>query len=99
MRSVRRLLAAFAVAAFVASPAFAVTNERVDEVDAEFADPMVDVLVLRPVGLVGLVLSSALWVPAELMTLCVNPTEWQLPVDHLLTPPARFVFVDPIGSH
>lgn len=99
MRSVRRFLAAFAVAALVASPAFAVTNERVDEVDAEFADPMVDVLVLRPLGLVGLMLSSALWVPAELMTVCVNPTEWKLPVDHLLTPPARFVFVDPIGSH
>jgi hypothetical protein len=99
MRPVRRFLAAFAVAALVAAPAAAVTNERVDEVDAEFAHPMVDVLVLRPVGLVGLVLSSVLWVPAEAMTLCVNPTEWKMPVDYLLTKPARFVFVDPIGSH
>jgi len=99
MRSVRRLLAAFAVATLVAGPASAVTKEGVDRVDSEFAPPMLDVLVLRPVGLVGLVLSSALWVPAELMTVCVNPTEWKLPVDYLLTKPARYVFSDPIGSH
>jgi hypothetical protein len=83
----------------VAAPAYAVNRQQVDKVDAEFAHPMVDVLVLRPVGLIGLMLSSMLWVPAELMTLAVNPTEWKLPVDHLLTKPARFVFVDPIGSH
>ena len=99
MRSVRRFLAAFAIAALVAAPASAVTNERVDRVDSEFAPPMLDVLVLRPVGLVGLALSSVLWVPAELMTICVNPTEWHVPVDHLLKKPARYVFVDPIGSH
>ena len=99
MRSVRRFLAAFAVATLVAAPASAVTSERVDRVDSEFAPPMLDVLVLRPIGLVGLALSSLLWVPAELMTVAVNPTEWKLPVDHLLTKPARYVFVDPIGSH
>jgi hypothetical protein len=99
MRSVRRFLAAFAVAALVAAPASAVTSSKVDNVDSEFAPPMLDVLVLRPVGLVGLALSSVLWVPAELMTVCVNPTEWKLPVDYLLTKPARYVFVDPIGSH
>ena len=99
MRSARRFLAAFAVAALAAAPAYAVTSERADHVDATFADPMVDVLVLRPVGLIGLMLSGALWVPAELMTMAVNPTEWKVPVDHLLTKPARFVFVDPIGSH
>jgi hypothetical protein len=99
MRSVRRFLAAFAIAALVAAPASAVTRERVDRVDAEFAHPMVDVLVVRPIGLIGLVLSSMIWVPAELMTLAVNPTEWYLPVHHLLAKPARFVCVDPIGSH
>jgi hypothetical protein len=99
MHSVRRLFAAFAVATLVAAPVSAVTKEGVDRVDSEFAPPMLDVLVLRPVGLVGLMLSSMLWVPAELMTVCVNPTEWKVPVDHLLTKPARYVFVDPIGSH
>lgn len=99
MRSVRRFLAAFALAALVASPAAAVTTQRVDKVDAEFAHPMMDVLVLRPVGLIGLAMSATLWVPAQLMTLAVNPTEWRLPVHHLLSKPAKFVFVDPIGSH
>ena len=99
MRCVRRFLAAFALVALVAAPASAVTNERVDKVDSAFAPPMMDVLVLRPVGLVGLAMSAVLWVPAQLMTLCVNPSEWKLPVDHLLARPARYVFVDPIGSH
>jgi hypothetical protein len=99
MRSVRRFLAAFAIAALVAAPASAVTNERVDRVDSAYADPMVDVLFLRPVGLIGLMLSAMLWVPAEALTLAVNPTQWKLPIDHLLTKPVRFVFVDPIGSH
>ena len=99
MRSIRCFLAAFAVVALVAGPASAVTNERVDHVESATAPPMMDVLVLRPVGLVGLALSGVLWVPAELLTVCINPTEWKLPVDHLLTKPARYVFVDPIGSH
>ena len=99
MRSIRRCLAAFAIAALVAAPASAVTRERIDRVEGARADPMLDVLFLRPVGLIGLMLSSAIWVPAEAMTLCVNPTQWKLPVQHLLTKPARFVFVDPIGSH
>src|SRR4029453_5070032 len=46
MRSIRRFLAAFAVAALVAAPAAAVTNERVDRVDSAYAHPMVDVLVI-----------------------------------------------------
>ena len=99
MRSVRRFLAAFTLAALVAAPASAVTNERVDAVDDGYAPPMMDVLVLRPVGLVGLALSAALWVPAQIMTLAINPSEWKMPVDYLLAKPARYVFVDPIGSH
>jgi hypothetical protein len=99
MRSVRRFLAAFALVALFAAPAAAVTSERADHLDAEAVHPMMDVLVLRPVGLIGLAMSAALWVPAQIITVCVNPTEWKLPVDHLLAKPARFVFVDPIGSH
>ena len=101
MRSIRHLLAAsaLAVAAFAAAPASATSDSSVGHVDAVYADPMFDALVLRPVGLVGLAMSSALWVPAELMTVAVNPTAWKMPVDHLLTKPARFVFVDPIGTH
>jgi hypothetical protein len=99
MRSVRRFLAAFALVALVAAPASAVTQVRADKIDSAYAPAMMDVLVLRPVGLIGLGLSAVLWVPAQVMTLAINPSEWQLPVDHLLANPARYVFVDPIGSH
>jgi len=99
MRSVRRFLAAFALVALVAAPASAVTEVKTDQVDSAFAPPMMDVLVLRPVGLIGLGLSAVLWVPAQVMTLAINPTEWRMPIHHLLAKPARYVFVDPIGSH
>ena len=99
MRSIRRFLAGFALVALFAAPASAVTNERVNGIGGQPAHPMVDVLMIRPIGLIGLMMSAALWVPAEAMTLCVNPTQWKLPVDHLLAKPARFVFVDPIGTH
>jgi hypothetical protein len=99
MRSVRRFLAAFALVALVAAPASAVTEVKTDQVDSAFAPPMMDVLVLRPVGLIGLGLSAILWVPAQVMTLAINPTEWRMPIHHLLAKPARYVFVDPIGSH
>ena len=99
MRSVRRFLAVTAVLALLAAPAAAVTDHKVSHVGNSNAPAMMDVLVLRPVGLVGLALSAVLWVPAEALTLCINPSEWKVPVDHLLTKPARYVFVDPIGSH
>ena len=99
MRSIRRFVAALALVALVAAPASAVTESNIDHHGSANAPPMMDVLVLRPVGLIGLCLSAVLWVPAELMTLAINPTEWKMPIDHLLTKPARFVFVDPIGSH
>ena len=99
MRSVRRFLAVTTFVALLAAPASAVTDHQVSHVGDSKAPPMMDLLVMRPVGLVGLALSAALWLPAELMTVCINPTEWKVPVDHLLTKPARFVFVDPIGSH
>jgi hypothetical protein len=99
MRSVRRFLAAFTLVALVAAPAAAVTESNVDHAGSSHAPAMMDVLVLRPVGLVGLGLSAVLWVPAQLMTLAINPSEWKMPVDHLLAKPARYVFVDPIGTH
>jgi hypothetical protein len=99
MRSVRRFLAALALVALVAAPASAVTESNIDHAGSSHAPPMMDVLVLRPVGLIGLGLSAVLWVPAQLMTLAINPSEWKVPVHHLLAKPARYVFVDPIGSH
>ena len=99
MRSVRRFFAVTTLFVLLAAPAAAVTDHKVNHVGDSNAPAMMDLLVLRPVGLIGLGMSAALWVPAELLTLCINPTEWKVPVDHLLTKPARYVFVDPIGSH
>jgi len=100
MRRIRVFAAALAAAAILlAPPAFAAQSSVVNHVEAEAASPMVDVLIYRPFGLLGLAASSVLFVPAALITLVVEPTSIDKPVEAFLEKPAKFVFVDPIGSH
>jgi hypothetical protein len=63
------------------------------------APPVFDLLIMRPLGLVGLGVSALLWVPAQAVTMATRPSEWEKPIDLMLKKPARFVFADPIGSH
>lgn len=101
--TIRRLAAALAVAGLLAAPGAAFAGSLSNsKLDAENSSPMIDALLLRPLGLVGLGLSAALWVPAQGVTMAVrwnDPKEWQKPVDVLLRGPYEFVFVDPLGSH
>jgi hypothetical protein len=100
MRRTRNLIAAFVVAAsMLAAPAVAGQSSSVNNIEAEASSPMVDVLIYRPLGLLGLAASTVLFIPAELVTLIVQPSAWHMPVEALLEKPAKFVFVDPIGTH
>ena len=73
MRLVSRFLAAAVVAALVAGPALA--EKQFSNVEASNASPMFDVLVMRPVGLIGLAFGALLWLPAAAMTAAVQPSE------------------------
>ena len=100
LRHLRTLLAALAVIAILAAPAtsaFAATN--VETIESEKAPAMVDLMLMRPLGLAFLVVSGAAWVPAELLTLMVRPQDRHKPVEYMLKGPATFVFVDPLGGH
>jgi len=100
LRHLRTLLAAFAVAGMLAVPAtsaFAASN--VELVENQKAPPMVDLLLMRPLGLVMLGASAALWVPAQTFTMMIRPKDYMKPIDALLKRPAKFVFVDPLGGH
>jgi hypothetical protein len=100
LRHLRTLLAALAVVGMLAVPAtsaFASTN--VELVENEKAPPMVDLFLMRPLGLVMLGASAALWVPAQAATMLIRPTDYRVPIDQLLVRPAKFVFVDPLGGH
>jgi hypothetical protein len=101
-RTVRHLAASLAVIALLvgsAGSAFASVELSGTKVEAENASGPFDMLIMRPLGLVGLALSAAFWVPAEAITLITRPREWEKPIDLMLKKPARFVFQDPIGSH
>jgi hypothetical protein len=97
MRFVSKLVAATAIAAVLASPVLA--EKQFSDVEASNASPMFDVLVMRPIGLIGLGVGALLWLPAAAMTAAVQPSEIYKPTDALIKKPYRYVFDDPIGSH
>mgnify|MGYP001820322210 FL=1 len=100
LRHFRTLLAALAVVGMLAAPAtsaFAASN--IETIENEKAPPMVDLLLMRPLGLAMLCVSAALWVPAQALTMAVRWEDRQKPVDYMLKGPAEFVFVDPLGEN
>ena len=97
MRLVSKFLAATVVAALIAGPALA--EKQFSNVEASNASPMFDVLVMRPVGLIGLGFGALLWLPAAAMSAAVQPSEVSKPTEMLIMKPYRYVFDDPIGSH
>ena len=61
--------------------------------------PAVDVLLLRPLGLVALASGVSLFIPAGAITLITRPAEIGEPYEWLVAGPARYVWKDPIGGH
>jgi hypothetical protein len=100
LRHLRILLAALAVIGMLAVPtttAFAASD--IEMIEAQNASPMVDLFLMRPLGLAMLAVSAALWVPAQAATMIIRPQDYQKPIDYMLKKPAKFVFVDPLGEH
>lgn len=60
---------------------------------------VLDVLLLRPAGILVFLSGSALFVPAALYTLVTRPTEIAKPFEALVVAPARYVWVDGLGEH
>jgi len=63
------------------------------------ASDMVDVLILRPLGLVALGAGTALFAVISPVMLIARPMELGKPFESLVVAPARYVWQDPIGSH
>lgn len=97
MRNVSKFLATVFAAALLASPAAA--GPQFTDVEGSHAGPMFDVLVMRPIGLIGLGVGALLWLPAAAMTAAVQPSEVSKPTELLLKKPYHYVFDDPIGTH
>lgn len=102
-RRVRQLLGAFCVLALLVSagaPAFA--SDRSMQAMMEGRDPVsptFDLLVLRPVGMLGLVGGFGLFVVTSPITLITRPHEIGTPWERMVVQPARYVWMDELGQH
>ena len=101
LRHFRTLLAALAVVGMLAAPATSAfaASSNIETIENEKAPPMVDLFLMRPLGLAALCVSAVFWVPAQALTMAVRWEDRQKPVDYMLKGPAQFVFVDPLGEH
>jgi hypothetical protein len=97
MRNVSKFVAAVVTTALLASPVFA--GQQFTDVEASHTGPIFDLLVMRPIGLIGLGIGAVLWLPAAAMTMAAQPSELHKPTEALIKKPYRYVFDDPIGSH
>src|SRR3972149_7414788 len=88
LRNLRTLLAALAVVATLAAPATStLAASSVEMIENEKAPPMVDLFVMRPLGLVFLGVSGAIWVPAQAFTMMIRPRDYQKPINAMLQRP------------
>ena len=95
-RSVAGLTAALLLSTVATSPSFAQTRSREDVANAS---PVLDVMLLRPVGFVSLVVGVGLMAVLTPIILITRPQEINKPFEQLVVKPARFLWVDPIGGH
>jgi hypothetical protein len=98
-RQLRRFAAALALGAVLFAPVAGQAATNIDNVGDKGSPPSVDLFIMRPLGLAMLGVSCALFVPAAAMTALVRPSEIRTPYELMVAAPARFVFVDPLGSH
>ena len=100
LRHLRTPLAALAVVGMLAVPAGSVfAGSDIDSTQHQNASPMVDLLLMRPLGLAMLAVSAALYPPVQGATMVFSPRDWRVPIDYMLKKPAKFVFRDRLGSH
>ena len=84
----------------VASPAYSSSESmRSMMAGSDPVSPVVDVLLLRPVALVTLVGGFALFVVSLPLIAITRPHEIGGPFDALVAAPARYVWMDPLGTH
>ena len=100
---IRGFVAAFTIAALLtgtSAPAFGESLDLGDSEEEASVPVVLDVLLLRPLGLLmtagGLVLYAF---PVLPITAVTRPTQIFKPLGPLVATPAKYTFSDPLGSH
>ncbi len=92
----RRILVIVSTALLLAT---SVNAQTISQSDASNAPAVVDVMILRPAGFVGLVVGSALFLVISPIVLITRPHEIGTPFNALVGKPAKFLWMDPLGGH
>ena len=96
----RRLVAACCAFAFLmAAAAPSYSSETAMMAGNDTVSPTVDVLVLRPVAFVTLVGGIAIFAATLPFVAITRPHEIGRPFDGLVAAPARYLWLDPLGTH
>jgi len=99
----RRLLAsacALVLLVGAAAPAYSSSDSmRTMMSGSDPVSPTVDILLLRPIALVTLVGGTALFIAMVPFVAITRPHEIGKPFDALVAKPAKYIWVDPIGTH
>lgn len=105
-RLARNFLAGLAICGLLAAPMASLAASMstsaaaaADEREAIPAPPMMDLLLLRPLGMLALATGAMLWVPAAGITAMTRPQELGVTTEDLVMKPLRFVFMDALGTH
>ena len=67
--------------------------------DSSNAPAVVDVLLLRPAGFLGLIVGTGLFLISAPIILVTRPHEIGKPFKQLVVRPAKYLWADPIGGH
>jgi hypothetical protein len=79
--------------------ATSVSAGTVSQDDSANAPAAIDVLLLRPAGLLSLVVGTGLFLVSAPIILLTRPQEIGTPFAQLVVRPAKYIWVDPIGGH
>lgn len=99
LRRFRIVAAAVAAFALLGAAGPASAGGTLDNVDPNSVPMSVDLILLRPIGLVATAVGAAAFVPAAAVTAVFHHESIPSVFDTLVRGPYEFTFVDPIGAH
>ena len=94
----RSVFTALAIIACLSLPATSLATSYEDGLEDCSYPKMTDLLIIKPVGLVGLTAGTALYVFAAPWTLLTARKDFGTVTDTLVMEPAHFTFVRPLGQ-
>jgi hypothetical protein len=99
LRRFRSLTAAFAAAALIVGLTGPASADKLDNVDSGSVPWAVDLILMRPIGLVATAVGAVAFVPAGAITAAFHRESVPKVFNNLVRGPYAFTFEDPLGTH